>query len=224
MNALVIGDKEYKLPDSYTVRQWCNIQQTLNLDKKIEIAMGIPSEDVELIPEDTKQLISALIESSLNPFWSKLQRDIDGHKLIQFNEMKLGTFIDLEVYVGDGFHKSFDKIVQTIYEMDDVDTIKVTDVWAAVQTYLKWRILLYKQYKNLFNAEHLEEEIEQRDPLKINVSTAHIWYDVVMILADGKFLNIDAVVNRGVIESFNWLAWNKDQKKKEAEALKQQQR
>jgi hypothetical protein len=42
-----------------------------------------------------------------------------------------------------------------------------------------------------------------------------------MILADGKFLNIEAVTDRPLVEALNYLAWNKTKIEREAELLRQ---
>ena len=44
-----------------------------------------------------------------------------------------------------------------------------------------------------------------------------------MILAEGKFLHIDEVTSKPLIQAFNWLAWNKERIEKEKEEIKKSQ-
>jgi hypothetical protein len=41
-----------------------------------------------------------------------------------------------------------------------------------------------------------------------------------MILADGKFLNIEPALNRPLLEALNYLAWNKTQIERQAEEIR----
>ena len=215
MYKLVIGDKEYELPNDLTLDKWVELNKWQAVPKKlVSIGMGIPMEDVNHIPADTMQLATSLVAAIMNPEWYKIKKEINGHQLIDFDSMSLGKFIDLEIYVLDYFKRMPD-MVKVLYGMKDTDGIMLSDVYTAVQSYLKWRILLYKQYSNLFNADAIDEETIKDKHIKINA--AHTWMDITMTLADGKFLNMDEVLNKPVIQAFNWLAWNKDRIRKENE-------
>ena len=217
MNALVIGDKEYQLPENLSIKQWMEIQkQPFNTDWQISVAMGVPMDEVAIIPDKTKELLNSLITVILHPAFVKLNKT----NLINVNDLKLGQFIDLEVYIGEGYNKHLDSIIKVLYQTDNVNNLTINEVWGGIEYYMKWRILLYKQYKNLFNADIEDIDVDEIQQDKA-VKTAHIWMDIVMVLADGKFLNMDAVLEKPVIQALNWLAWNKDNKRKEAEALKQ---
>ena len=218
MYKLVIGDKEYSLPSDFTIDEWVELHKWQMIpDRLINLGMGIPLDEVKIIPEETKALALALVYAVMNPEWLSIRKEINGNKLIEFNSITLGQFIDLEVYIGDYF-KKFPDIVKVLYNLESTDDLKISDVHTAVQSYIKWRILLYKQYSNLFNAVYDEDEVIEDTPVKTQ-NTAHIWLDIVMVLADGKFLNMDDVLNKPVIQAFNWLAWNKDRVRKEQEEL-----
>ncbi len=218
MYKLVIGDSEYSLPNDFTIDKWVELHKWQSIpDRLINLAMGIPLDEVKIIPEETKTLALALVYAIMNPEWLSIKKEINNNKLIEFNSMTLGQFIDLEVYTNDYF-KKFPDIVKVLYGLESTDGLMISDVHTAVQSYLKWRILLYKQYSNLFNAVYDEDEVVEDNHSKTS-NPAHMWLDIVMVLADSKFLNMDAVLEKPVIQAFNWLAWNKDRMRKEQEEL-----
>ncbi len=74
-------------------------------------------------------------------------------------------------------------------------------------------------YKNLFNIQNdIIEEAQNYEGTPTDV--AHVWYDTTMILADGKFLNIEPALNRPLLEALNYLAWNKTQIERQAEEIR----
>ena len=220
---LVIEDTEYKLPLDYTVKQWVNMSTAaVNPDFMISIGMGMPIDKVNMLPEKTKVMTLALLNAVLKPAWRGLTKEIDNGKLIDLENITLGDFIDLEVYI-ENYKKHFPEIIGKLYGVDNPNECLISQVQPAVEYYLKWRMLLYKQYSNLFDLDHVndeDDEVQQRN----RPNPAHVWFDIVMVLADDKFLNMDAVLNQPLIQSLNWLAWNKDKKRKELELVKKQQR
>lgn len=220
MNALVIGDKQYELPAEFGLKQWSDYQLEKNPVKQLSISMKIPLTEAELVPAETRDLVLAIVNQLAHPKYLALFKEIGDHKLLSVNNLTLGQFIDMEVYLSDNPAKHLMDIVKLLYQTDDLKGFTFNNTWAAVEYYLKWRTTLFSQYKNLFNADgDLDEDDEVNASKSQNI--AHIWYDIVMTLADNKFLNIDAVVERPVVECFNWLAWNKDNKRREAEQLRQ---
>jgi hypothetical protein len=162
----------------------------------------------------------ALLNSNLQPEWRGLTKKIDNGELIDFNTITLGDFIDLEVYI-ENYKKHFPNIVGKLYQVDNPEECLISQTQPAVEYYLKWRMLLYKQYSNLFGMSHVNDEADDIQQNK-RENPARIWFDIVMVLADDKFLNMDEVLNKPLIQSLNWLAWNKDKKLKEAEQLRKQ--
>lgn len=218
---LVVNNKEYSLPEDYTVEQWVTLSRSShNPTFMIAVGMGMPIDEAELLPEDTKILALSLINAILKPSWKSITHSIAGGSLIDLDDMTMGQFIDLENYI-DNYTKHFPDIVGVLYNHVNPTTCKLSEVQPAVDYYLKWRLLLYKQYKNLFELDHVDLEAGDNKQSK-RVKPAHVWFDVVMTLADGKFLNMDHVLARPIYECLNWLAWNKDKKREEAEQLRKQ--
>lgn len=220
MNALVIDKVEYEFPTTIKVGEWYDLARIRENEKAlIAKALKIPVEDIVKVPDNTLHLMQQLLMGVLFPHFVQYNREVNDKQLIDLNTLKLGTFIDLEVYFTD-IIKNFEVIVQTLYDADDVSDWVLHDVYGCIKYYNNWRTMFYKQYRNLFDLDSVDVLADEDTPVK-NGNNARMWLDIVMTLCDGKFLDMDAVLDKSVIEAFNWLAWNKDKKLKEQEAIKQ---
>ena len=223
MNALVIGDNEYEFPLNIKVKDWVKLHKATS-NEKLFVAMGmnIPVDEVELLGEGTLSLMSQLLKGVLYPNNIKINKQVGEYNLMSLDKLTFGTFIDLEVMFEDAY-SNFADIVNALYE-GDVSEFDSSEVIGAIKYYTNWRVMLYSNYKNLFEIGHVDNEEVEVERSKTNVTRGHMWFDMVMTLGDGKFLNIDGVIERPVMECFNWLAWNKDRIRKETEAIRQAQR
>lgn len=218
MASLVIRNNEYHLDDNLSLNKWVEMNNWRHIPVKfISVGMDIPLDEAQLVPEETQALACALLVAVMNPEWHKLKPSLQGHKLTTFNELTLGQFIDLENYIAD-YNKQMPNMVKVLYSIEDISDVKLNDVYAAVQSYLQWRTLLYKQYERLFDIGHdNDEDVEVKQ--KKN-PTAHMWMDITMVLAGNDFTKMDYVLNQPLIQSLNWLAWNKDKQHAELAARK----
>jgi hypothetical protein len=216
---LSIDGKEYNLPTDFTIKKWVELQKlTGDTDKLISSAMGIPLEFTKLMPEKTKTLAVTLIIATLYPSWNK---NVNPRR-ISFENITLGQFVDLEIFISRDYRKTMYEIINILYPDNVNDNEMFSQYWPGVERYLKWRITLYKNYKNLFGISD-DERDEMEDLLDSKLDLAYSWYDNIMTLADEKFLNIDPVLQRPLIEALNYLAWHKTKLEKEAENIKMQQ-
>jgi len=217
--SLVIGEKEYTLPSDIPIDKWVELNKNSNPFVWMNSVYDIPIDEVKLIPEKTRELAIQLIRAIMNPTWVPIRQTLVDTELINFEDIKLGQFIDLEVYIDD-YYTNYPEIIKVLYQTENnVGNLGISQVHSAVIKFLTWRLLLYKQYKNLFDLDIEDDEIVKVKQDK-HVKPAHIWYDVVMTLADDKFLNMDAVLEKPLIQSLNWLAWNKDRQRALNEQLR----
>lgn len=217
---LVIDGREFQIPTDFTIKKWIEIQKwTSDPDKILSIAIGLPFDVVKIIPEKTKTLAIALITTALYPSWNKSIKP----GLISFDNMTLGQFIDLEVFVSRGYQKNIKEIINILHNTEVSEDELFTAYWPSIELYLKWRITLYNAYKNLFNIGG-DDDDEGDYSTDIKTDLAYGWYDNIMILADNKFLNIEPVLQQSLISALNYLAWNKTKAEKEAEQLRQLKR
>lgn len=220
MNALVINKNEYEFPTDVKVSEWSDyVRMKDNPKALVASALTIPVEDIVLVPDGTLHLMQQLLHGVLFPSYVKYNQTVNGHKLISLKTLKLGQFIDLEIYFAN-LIDNFEKIVTMLYNTKEASNWLVSEVYGCIKYYVNYKTMLYKQYQNLFEIGYDPDEVIEDTHVQIDVQ-AHMWLDIVMTLCDGKFLDMDAVLDKSVIESFNWLAWNKDKKRKEAELIKQ---
>lgn len=219
MASLVIGDNEYQVPSDISLDKWVELNKwSSNPIKFVSIGMDMPLEEAAIIPEETLALATALLVAIMNPDWHPVKQKLWSHPLLDFNELKLGQFIDLENYIAE-YTKQMPNMVKVLYDIEDVEEVKLGDVYSAIKSYMNWRTLLYKQYSRLFNIDDEAEEVS--DKPKVN-NTAHIWFDIVMVLAGNDFCKMEYVLDQPVNLCLNWLAWNKDKQRAEAERLKKE--
>lgn len=218
MNSLVIGDIEYNLPTDYTVGKWVELHKIGwdNMNSFMACAFDIPEDKIELLPAKQMELGAAYVYSLLYPGEHK-----NALKPLNFKELTLGQFIDLEMCVDEG-KDAIIRLCNLILDEEITSETSITKVYDAYLKYINYRNLLYFNYKSLFDIDDEGKSVSDIPPSNKR-NNAHVWYDLVMVLAGEDFLKINAVTERPVIEAFNYLAFVKDKRKKEiAEARKRQ--
>jgi hypothetical protein len=223
MYTLVIKDKEYKLPEDLTLDQWIEVTKfdiglEFNHKKIVSLCFDIPYDEVDIIPDKTIQLLISFIYVMLYPEHQPLKKDYMGGEYINLNGLTLGKFIDMEIYLSDGLNKSIKPIIKTLWGIEPTDEFMISGVWTGIQNFISYRNSLYKNYTNLFGGEgdgYAEVETKQTTQ-----DIKKIWYDIILTLAEGKFLFIDDVTDKSLVSAFNWLAWNKDKMEKQKEEIK----
>jgi len=215
MYKLEIGDLTYELNGKWTVQEWQELKKyDASLDftwpKLLSTATGAPLELCAKIPDETLQVGVALVSSLLQPSWSSPAKTYRQGKLTEFDKLTIGQFIDCEVAIGRGLETWMHLLVGSLYnaEPEKVKTWEIQKIYPAVHNYLNWRMDLYKKYESLFEFNESDEDGPKTD-------AGYIWYDMLMVLSDEKFLNIKAAAERPVFEALNYIAWRKDQAKKE---------
>jgi hypothetical protein len=230
MYTLVIKENEYKVPDYLTIDKWSevnkyDIRMKFTWDRVISIIMDIPQDDVELIPENTKELIMLMVTTLLNPLLLIHHKEVGGGKYIDLNSVTLGKFIDIELQIADGVQKNLKTIVELLYETKIDNDISIKKVLGGVNHYLKWRDSIFTGYKNLFLINNDDGYADSDDFYKTTVEDIkHSWFEIIMLLANEDILKMDEVTSQSVIKSFNWLAWHKDKQQKELERQNDLQR
>ena len=223
MYTLVIKDKEYKLPEDLTLDQWIEITKydigvSFNHKKIVSLSFNIPYEEVDIIPDKTIELLISFIYVMLYPEHQPLNKEYMGGQYINMQGITLGKFIDMEIYLSEGLNKSIKDIVKTLWGVEPTEEFMISGVWTGIQNFISYRNSLYKNYTNLFGGEedgYAESEIKQT-----TTDIKKIWYDIILTLAEGKFLEIDKVTDKPLVSAFNWLAWNKDKMEKQKEEIK----
>lgn len=208
MHKLVIDNNEYEFPDDLTLDQWKQMMaKGTTEDEVISIVLACPIRDVEKVPKKTKEVVLGFIAQMVFPDIEPMNIGYMGYKLIDFDSMSFGKFIDLDVYLDMGIENSIEDIVKAIYNCDNVSSWPITSCWNGVKRFIMWRNALFFNYRNLFESSSDGEDTPSD-------SKARMWYDVSMVIAENKLMNLEYIHSQSVIECFNWLAWNKDYQRK----------
>ena len=205
-----IDKKEYEVPNKLTLRKWAELMSwgfvEENYEIIISIGIGIPIEDCVHIPPKIRDVIIFVLQTLMNP------PIVSNRKLaINLNEITFGDFIDMDIYINNGIHKYLDKVVPLLFDMEYREDLYINDVWDGLIHFFNFRKNIFNRYKNLFNAEDAPEDEEEKDKTPIE----YVWWEILMILADGKFLNIKQATKEPLIQALNFISWNKDKNTRE---------
>lgn len=219
---LNVKGQQFDIREDYTIQEWMNLQRwdpqiEENWVRLLSEATGMSIEQAKEIPMETMQVAIGLLMVTLSPDHCALQDHIDEYGLIDFDNITFGQWVDLEVLLSKDPRKTLDKMVAVLYGAKDTRDWQLRDTWPAIQKYLVFRKTVYSQYKALFEIDDIDTGT-QEEP----ADQSHAWLDMIMVLADEKFLNIEHVVERPMIEAFNFLAWKKDQMIKQEQQLQKQ--
>jgi hypothetical protein len=216
-----IEGKEWRLDPEWTVETYMKLQKfDVELDwtwpQVISVASGAPADLLQQVNYSVKLDAIKIISSALTPMWAEHKPMYKGYKFIDTTKLTIGQLVDLEVAFGRGLESNLDWLVATLYDAPraQVQQWSYEVAWTALQTWLHFRRDFLDNYKDLF---------EGGDPDGSKQDPAHGWFDILMILSDEKFLNIQHVVDRPAYEAFNFLAWKKDQARKAELEIKKQQ-
>jgi hypothetical protein len=213
---LNIKDKEYPLPEKVGYERW---KKLMNYDYNdpnehreiISYAFNIPIEDANMIPDNTLELGLLFLYGKLFPPKS------GNHTIINLNNLTMGDFIDLEILYSKGMVKNSDEIIKKLYPSLNKLPEYIDEVWWGILAYFNYRKNIFIKYKNLFDIPDSDEEVqEDKNP----TPPEYLWWEVIMILANNEFLKIDEVVKKPLFQSLNYLAWDKDKKQKELNAIR----
>ena len=219
---LNIKGEQFDIREDYTIEEWMQLQKwdpsiEENWPRLMSDATGITLDTAKQIPLETMQVAIGLLMVTLSPDHCALKDLVEEHRLIDFNEITFGQFVDLEVMISRDPRKTLDKMIAVMYQAKDTRNWQLRDTWPSLQKYLVFRKGVYNSYKALFEIDDIDqgtaEEVKDQ---------GHAWYDMAMILADEKFLNIDSAVDRPLTEAFNFLAWKKDQALKMEQQIQKQ--
>lgn len=139
---------------------------------------------------------------------------IEGYKLIDFNEMSFGTFVDLDVLTVEGLENNLSQIIAMLYNASTESVVSwpIEWVWSALSQWQAYRIMTYKNYEYLFASGSTAADTNEGN--KISIRSA--WYKLIISLSGEDFLKVHQVVDRPLIEALNFLDWLKAKREQEA--------
>lgn len=204
MITVKIGIRRYRLPKRFTIEQWkkvaaLDIEDHRSWPKIMAIGFKQPYHKFWNIEEEGLILGASLVTTQMSN-----RREC---KLIDFTKLRLGEFIDLDIYLISGIDKNIDAIVDLLC----IKKPKYVDeaLW-AIDQYAQFRMSTYRQYSGLFGLNkhgEPEDEEEDWDPQKV----AKGWYRVLVNLAQNDITKLDEVTELPLKFALNFMALQKEQ-------------
>ena len=183
-----------------TVKQWMQIMrwditEPNNWDRIIDIVL----DESIVFSGEQKELLISLIFAFI--------KNRQECRLIDFEKMTFGNFVDLEIYLAQGYQNNLDKIMDILspYTKRIDEALYVFERWAT------WRDFIFKQYKGLFSID--ENGDDEEAPKHINPTTMVMknWYKIIVDLAGGDVLKIDMITDQPYRKILNFMAHQKEQ-------------
>lgn len=203
---LQIDDEVYKLKtDDLTIEEFMTVLSydlnlKMNWPKLISLFYSAPFDKVVLMPQETQELGIMLIFGLIEG----MKKTIPKNFKIELNDLTLGDFVNIDIYLAEGLHKNLRNIIDILFDIDEDE--KISDYWMGVQSYFLWRQNVFINYKNLFKVEESDED-DTSD--KTHTDVARSWYKSIAFIVDDDFLKMEEVYNRKVFEVLNFMAYKK---------------
>lgn len=220
-----VGSQEYTMPEYVSLELFERATAwDLNDDKNIvpfvATIFDCPLADVNKLDEEVFGFIAGISIERMTLEGREVQEEIEGHRLLNFNELTFGQWVDIDTFMAAGIAQNVVQLASIVYEADPEECAKwdVRLAGPALIELSKWRKRVYNDHDEFFEIGDgdAKEDSESRD-----VNIGYMWYEAIMVLADDNFLNIHQVVERPYKEALNYLTWKKSKvQKQKLEILK----
>ena len=200
---ITINNKEYRFPKRLTVNQWMRIMK-YDIDSKQNWPLIIATL-FNVHPKDLKQASDFTIELGIGLLVGLLNVRKES-KHVNFQELKFGEWVDLDIWITEGVHKHLDKMLKIIGDTEWSD-----EALYKIEAYSHWRTYVYRQYSQLFGLDGTnegDEEDENEEPTPS--SPAEAWFSIIIGLASDNILYIDQVTEQPILKTLNFMAHQKN--------------
>ena len=214
-----INDKAYKFPTGLTMEQWAHIVEHYdfyNYEDHADIIHYLTEAPLDILKAADPEILELAMAFVIR--MANVRVPVD---MINFEDLTFGQFIDLDIYLNMGVTKYYKEILEIL----GVDKEGAEFCMYAIETYNKYRVYIYRQYKKLFEIEDsaFDEDVEQEAPTD-NLSVARNWYRIIVELAHQDILKIDEVTDQPLKKALNFMAYAKEQQLEENMRKLQQKR
>lgn len=213
-----INNEVYKLPEKLTVDQWkelikWDMLEEANWPRLLNIVTDAP---IDLLKEANREALELGIV-----FIASIMNVRERVKVKDFDQLKFGEFIDLDVYLTIGIEKTIDKILEIL----EVRVENAHQAQWLIDELIKWRTHLYQGYSALFGiGEYSEVAEDYQKTANEGMKSAKSWYRVLVDLANDDPLKVGPVTELGIREAFNFMALRKERALEERERQLKQKR
>ena len=118
--SFTIGTQEYIVPEVITVglfqkaMSW-DITDEKNHKPFVSVITDCPIRDLNLLDEETFNVLLAGCITRLDFENTKLRQNIGGFQLLDFHTMTFGQFVDIDILIADGMTKHTVELVEKLY-------------------------------------------------------------------------------------------------------------
>lgn len=215
-----IADKSYELPQQVTVGDFMALAGFDLLDNRhnaliCATLIKAPLADLQRAgATDVLWLKTHLLQPLTNLEEEPLLLKIDGYSFVDLDALTIGDFADLDVLITEGIQSGLAQILGLLYGAPStkVEDWDMRQAWPAVLHYMTFREGIYKGYRNLFEVNEspvVEGSTTATDEEEPH-SARHAWYTVFMTLCNDRFLDLERVPYRPLVEALNFLAYQKE--------------
>ena len=224
--SFTIGTNEYTVPKVVTVElfqraiAW-DIEDKKNHKPFVSAMTDCPIHELNILDDATFNVVLAVCVSRINFEDTELRHNIGGFRLLDFTTMTFGQFVDIDILIADGMTKHTVELVHKLYGIPEEAAASkdVREVWKTLVAVAEFRQSVYMEHNEFFDIDNSHKD----DDIEISINNLQLmWYNAILVLAEGKFLNIQHVVERPYKEALNFLTWKKSEMAKEQ--LKQLQK
>jgi hypothetical protein len=214
MVTMNIGNQSYPFPQDLTLEQWSEIVKWDVRDQNswpyiLKALTGHPLEDLKKGKYEAMELGMILVSDLLN---KRTETPITDPK-----ELTFGQWVDIEVYLSFGIQKHLKDVIKVMSPEGEHNASQA--LW-VLDRYLEFRTWLLRQFEGLFGGDEPieEEDNEPQDPM----NAAKSWYRIIVDLAGGDILKIDAVTDQPLVKVLNFLSLRKEERLAEEQRQRQQ--
>ena len=213
-----IGPNTYDVPEYIKVGvferaiSW-DISELKNLKPFTATIVGCPLSALDILDDDISQFITSVCLQRMQINTTDVTEEVNGHSLINFDEMTFANFVDIDTYISKGIGTNLSNILSILYSAS-IDIVKEWDtrlVWPAVQLVARWRMSVYTEYDEFFDLADQKEASDEAKESNIQL----MWWEATMALANEDFIKMHQVVERPYRECLNYLTWKKSKIQKE---------
>lgn len=213
-----IDDKEYAVPTDLTVGTFqLAISWDLTDQKSykpfVSAITGCPLPDLDKVDDFVFSMILKAcfdrIPSSKEPV-----HQVASHTLLDIDNISFGDFVDLDILIADGVGKHVIDLAAKLYSIDAdaAASLPIEGVWSTILWLYDWRKSVYRDYEEFFETQNAKSDDDEKATIN---NLQLMWYEGILVLAEGQFLNIHKVVQRPMREALNFLTWKKAQAQKQ---------
>lgn len=220
-----VGSQEYRMPDWISLELFAratawDLKEDKNVVPFVATIFDCPLADVKRLDEEVFGFIAGISIERMTLEGREVQEEIEGHRLLNFNELTFGQWVDIDTYMAAGITQNVVQLASIIYEADPEECAQwdIRLAGPALIELSKWRARVYKEHDEFFE---IEGNRSAEDSESSGANIGYMWYEAIMVLADDNFLNIHQVVERPYKEALNFLTWKKSKvEKQKLEILK----